>query len=130
MAFGHLVAAKDLIALEAVASLERKEKGKQVCSPELQTVIAKMRRKGHWKDECPNKPKDAVNMVTQVTSPPGLKHYVNKNDDRAIFEEIPEEVFTVIEEKTIEELSQSMMLEKPTEQTLEEFAEVALHFFW
>ncbi len=62
-------------------------------------------------------------MVTQVTSPPGLKHYVNKNDDQVIFEEIPEEVFTVIEEKTIEELSQSMMLEKPTEQTLEEFAE-------
>ncbi len=25
--------------------------------------------KGHWKDECPNKQKDAVNMVTQVTSP-------------------------------------------------------------
>ena len=45
MAFGHLVAVKDLIALEAVASLERKEKGKQVCSPELQTVIAKTAEK-------------------------------------------------------------------------------------
>ena len=79
--------------------------------------------KGHWKDECPNKTKDTVNMVTQVTSPPGLKSYMKENDDQVIFEEAPEEVFTVIEEKTIEELSQSMMFEKPSEQTLEEFAD-------
>eukprot|EP00434_Breviolum_minutum_P001860 symbB.v1.2.001649.t1/scaffold86.1/size363240/8 len=81
--------------------------------------------KGHWKDECPNKPKDTVNVVTQVTSPPGLKHYEEKNDDQVIFEEFTEEAFTVIGEpgpSTIEELYHATKFEKPSEQTLEEFA--------
>lgn len=81
--------------------------------------------KGHWKDECPNKPKDTVNVVTQVTSPPGLKHYEEKNDDQVIFEEFTEEAFTVIGEpgpSTIEELYHAATFEKPSEQTLEEFA--------
>eukprot|EP00434_Breviolum_minutum_P028835 symbB.v1.2.025504.t1/scaffold2452.1/size150514/5 len=81
--------------------------------------------KGHWKDECPNKPKDTVNVVTQVTSPPGLKHYEEKNDDQVIFEEFTEKAFTVIGEpgpSTIEELYHAATFEKPSEQTLEEFA--------
>ena len=63
--------------------------------------------KGHWKDECPNKPKDTANVVTHM-DPPGLTQPAMEQA-HVIFDENIEEAFTVVPEvETMEQFAENI----------------------